>query len=138
MKIFLLVMCVLFLTLLAVNRQRIYVRDPIASVYKNDAKQDGAQVFISYSGDVLLWRDAEPRESRILVQSWNKMPGTPQRLTCLHWLVCLTDADHATIYPLDWSSYGTHHGTYDPKVLMSGGEVSYIDADGSRMRAELK
>ena len=138
MKKILLLVLLMVIALIVLNRQRLYVRDPMATVYRNDARQGGVQVFISVTGDVLLWREAEPRESRILVQGWNKMPGTPERLTCLHWMVCLTDADHASIIPLDWNSYGTKNGTYDPKVSMSIREVTYLDADGSTMRVELR
>jgi len=136
-KKILLLMLLVVIALVAVNRGRIYVRDPIATVYRNDAMQSGVQVFISVTGDMLLWREAEPRESRILVQAWSKMPGTPERLTCLHWIACLTDADHASIIPLDWNSYGTKNGAYDPRVSMSSREVTYLDADGATMRAEL-
>ena len=138
MKKILLPMLLVVIALVAVNRRRIYVREPLATVTRNDVQQSGVQVFVSFSGDVLLWREAEPRESRILVQGWNKMPGTPERLTCLHWIACLTDADHASIIPLDWNSYGTKNGTYDPKVSMSGREVTYLDADGATMRVKLR
>ena len=67
-----------------------------------DGKQSGVQVFVNASGDVLLWQDAEPGAYRILVQGWNKAPGTPVRLTCLHWMVCLTDAPHNLTDRLDW------------------------------------
>jgi hypothetical protein len=137
-KRILLLVLVVAIALIAVDRRRIYVRDPMATVTRNDVQQNGAQVFVSFLGDVLLWREVEPRESRILVQSWNKMPGTPERLTCLHWIACLTDADHASIIPLDRNSYGTKNGTYDPRVSMSSREVTYLDADGATMRAELR
>ena len=137
-KKILLLMLLAVIALIVLNRQRLYVRDPLATVTKNDVKQSGVQVFINYSNDVLLWQEAEPRESRILVQAWNKMPGTPERLTCLHWIACLTDADHASIIPLDWNSYGTKKGTYDPMVSMSSREVTYLDADGAKMRAKLR
>src|SRR5664280_1399367 len=98
MKTFLLLVLVVLLALMVVDRRRIYVRDPLATVYKSglpqgsgkDGKQSGVQVFVNVSGDVLLWRDAEPGAYRILVQGWNKVPGTPVRLTCLRWMVCLT------------------------------------------------
>ncbi len=138
MKTILLLALLMAIALMAVNRQRIYVRDPMATVYRNDAKQSGVQIFISVAGDMLLWREAEPRESRVLLQGWNKMPGTPERLTCLHWIACLTDADHASTIPLDWNGYGTKKGKYDPKVSMSSREVTYRDADGATMRAELR
>ena len=77
MKTILLLVFVVLLALIFVNRQRVYVRDPLATVYRNEVQQSGVQVFINYSDDVLLEQDAEPGSYRILVQGWNKMPGTP-------------------------------------------------------------
>ena len=36
------------------NRQRLYVRDPLGSVVRDGVKEQGAQVLINYSNDVLL------------------------------------------------------------------------------------
>jgi hypothetical protein len=155
MKTFLLLVFVALLALIVVNRRRIYVRDPLATVYKSDARQDGksdlvqsgrndvkqsgVQVFINYSNDVLLWQDAEPGAYRILVQAWNKMPGSPVRLTCLRWVVCLADADHASTYPIDWTgNNGRGKGKYDPRVSMTSRTVSFVDGDGATMRVELR
>ena len=104
-----------------------------------DGRQSGVQVFVSYSGDVLLWQDAQPGAYRILVQSWNKLPGTPMRLICLRWLVCLADADHASTIPLDWTgNSGRGRGKYDPQVTMSGRRVNFVDGAGATMRVELR
>ena len=73
MKTTLTVLAVLFLVALIYYRQRIYVRDPIASVYRNDVKQAGVEAFINYSNDVLLEQDAPPAPYRILIQDWNKL-----------------------------------------------------------------
>jgi hypothetical protein len=127
----------IFLVLLAaivVNRQRLFVRDPLATVYTNDAKQSGVQVFINYSNDVLLEQDAEPGSYRTLVQAWNKMPGTPLRLICLHWLACLTEADQATLLAPEWSG----KGKYDPHVNMTSREVSFVNPDGAHLRIVLR
>jgi hypothetical protein len=130
---------VALLALIAVNRQRIYVRDPLATVFRDDGKQSGVQVFINASNDVLLWQEAEPGEYRTLLQGWNKMPGIPYRLTCMHWMMCLTDADHASVIPLNWNgNSGKGRGKYDPAVTMTDREVTYMDADGATMRVELR
>ena len=50
MKAFLLVVLVALLALIAADRRRIYVRDPMATVYRNDAKQSGVQVFVQRHG----------------------------------------------------------------------------------------
>ncbi len=104
-----------------------------------DGKQNGVQVFVNASGDVLLWRDAEPGAYRILVQGWNKAPGTPMRLTCLRWMVCLTEADHPSTIAMDWTgNSGRGKGKYDPRVSMSGRVVSFVNGDGTTIRVELR
>jgi hypothetical protein len=145
MKTFLLLAFVMLLALILVNRQRVYVRDPLATVYRNDIKQSGVQVFINYSNDVLIEQDAQPAY-RTLVQEWNKMPGTPVMLRCLRWMACLADADHATTYPLGWNgdhapSYPIdrkHIGRYDPRVAMTSRAVSFVDGDGATVRVKLR
>ena len=104
-----------------------------------DGKQSGVQVFVNAAGDVLLWRDAQPGAFRVLVQTWNKAPGTPLRLICLRWMVCLTDADRAATIPLDWTgNSGRHKGKYDPRVSMTSREVSFVNGDGMTVRVELR
>jgi hypothetical protein len=134
MKTILTLLLIASLALLIYNRQRIYLRDPLATVYRNDVQQTGVEVFINYSNDVLLQQDAEPAPSSILLQDWNKMPGTPTTLTCLRWIACMTDADQASAIPLAW----TGKGKYDPKVFMTTREVSFVDANASTVRIELR
>ncbi|MGA1983032.1 MAG: hypothetical protein ABSG84_11295 [Acidobacteriaceae bacterium] len=134
MKTILTLLLVLFLAVLLYNRQRIYLRDPLATVYRNNVQQTGVQVFINYSSDVLLQQDADPAPLSILIQQWNRKPGTPTTLTCLRWIACMTDSDQASAIPLAW----TGKGKYDPKVLMTTREVSFIDTDASAVRIELR
>jgi hypothetical protein len=133
-KTVLLLMLVVAIVWVVVNRQRLYVRDPVATVYRDDVKQSGVQVFINYSNDVLLWQDAEPGAYRILVQGWNRVPGTPVRLTCVRWMMCLADGDHAQTYPIE--GVGKHR--YDPRVSMTNREVSFVGGDGTAMRVVLR
>jgi len=136
------ILLIVFLVVMAfiwVNRQRVYVRDPLATVYKNDGQQSGVQVFINYSDDVLLEQDAEPGSYRILVQGWNKMPGTPAVLRCIRWMACMADADHARTLPIEWSGNNQRgKGKYDPRVAMTSREVSFVDGDGATIRVELR
>jgi hypothetical protein len=139
MKKLLLLLLLVAIAIFAVYRQRIYVRDPVATVTRNDVKQSGAEVYVNVSDDVLLWQDAETGEYSTLLQAWDKLPGIPYRLTCLRWLVCVTDADHASIIPLNWNNgSGKGRGVYDPAVTMTVREVSYMDADGETMRMQLR
>jgi hypothetical protein len=155
MKTTLTVLAVLFLVALIYYRQRIYVRDPLASVYRDDVKQEGVQVFINYSNDVLLEQDSPPTPTRILIQDWNKTPGTPMSLTCLHWLACFTDSDRTSTIPLVPTAQPAPQppapsrrgaasparpavtGKYDPKVFMTGHEILFTAPDNSAMRIEL-
>jgi hypothetical protein len=148
MKTTLTVLVVLFLVWLLYYRQRIYVRDPIATVYRNDVQQSGIEVFINYSNDVLLEQDSGPTPYRILVQDWNKMPGTPQTLTCLRWTACFTEGDKAPTIPLTSTGKSAQptsktarqgdKGKYDPKVFMASRQVTFIDPDNAVMRIDLR
>ncbi len=133
MKRILLVAFGLILALILVNRERVYLRDPVASVYRNDVKQDGVQVFMNYSSEVLLEQEAELGAYRILVQA-GQTPGTPARLTCIHWMACLTEADHPPVVAVAW----TGKGRYSPDVTVAGREVSFVDGDGARIRVVLR
>jgi hypothetical protein len=132
-KLFVLAFLVL-MVLILVNRQRVYVRDPLAKVYRNAQEQSGVQVYINYSNDVLLVKEDNPGSYRILVQGWSKSPGTPAVLKCIRWMACLADADHASVIPL----VPTGKGSYDPRVTMDNRAISFLNADGSTTRIELR
>jgi hypothetical protein len=132
-KLFVLAFLVL-MALILMNRQRVYVRDPLAKVYRNDQKQNGVQVYINYSNDVLLIKEGDPGAYRILLQNWSKSPGTPTVLKCIHWMACLADADHATVTPI----VPIGKGSYDPRAAMNNREISFVNADGSTTRIELR
>ena len=135
MKTTLTVLVVLFLVALIYYRQRIYLRDPLATVYRDNVQQSGVEVYINYSNDVLLEEDHGDRAtSRILVQDWNKIPGTPQTLTCLRWTACLTEADKTPTIPVPW----TGKGKYDPKVFMTSRQVLFTDGTNAVVRIELR
>jgi hypothetical protein len=132
-KTILLLAFVVIMALIIVNRERVYLRDPLATVYRNEVEQSGIQVYQNYSDDILMEKDGD-KPFRILVQDWNEMPGTPVKLTCIRWMACLANDDHAATVPLDW----TGKGKYDPKVSMTSREISFTDADGSRVRVTLR
>jgi len=116
--------------LVIIFRQQIYVRLPMAAVYRNQVRQTDVQVFINYSFDVLLEKDDQPGAYRTLVQGWSSMPGTPTELQCLRWVVCLTDASHASIIPM----FVSGNEVYDPQVTMTKHEVSFVDGTGATIR----
>ena len=95
MKKVLLLLLLIFVVFVALERQRLFIRDPLGSVARNGVKENGAQVFINYNNDVLLENDNAPAYVTV-VQHANHI-GTPATLKCLHWVACLADADVATL-----------------------------------------
>lgn len=109
------------------NRQRVFARDPLASVTRDGTKVDGMQVFINYSNDVLLENDGPPLFVT-LVQHGRPL-GTPANLKCLHWVACLTDADLAGLA-------STEEGAR--LESMTSTEVRYTDGQGRRVVVKLR
>lgn len=132
MKRVLLLIVVVLVGLIYVFRQRVFLRDPLATVSRNEVEQHRVQVFMNGRGAVLLEKDGEDG-FRILVQE-GAVPGTPTHLTCIRWMACLTEANVAPVVPVVW----TGKGKYEPQVTIARGEVSFVDGDGSRMRVELR
>lgn len=152
---------VVVMALIILHRQRVFVRDPLATVYKSPApgnipavnprksqpgssvgyedvaselKQSGVHVYINYSNDVLLEKEDGPGAYRILVQNWNRMPETPTELKCIYQIACLTNADHASATPI--APPGKDLPA--PDVTMSDHEVSFVGPDGGTMRVVLR
>ena len=86
---------IIVLAFVAYNRNRLYVRDPLGGVTRNGAKEAGAQVYINYSNEVLVENDNSPAYT-LLVQHGNNA-GSPVEIRCIHWLLCMTDADTAAL-----------------------------------------
>jgi hypothetical protein len=112
---------------LVYNRQRLFVRDPLGSVTRDGVKERGAQVFINYSNDVLLENDNAPMYVT-LVQRGQPV-GTPAKLGCIHYVVCMTDANVGTLIAAD------------PRAgvkSMSSKAVEYSDASGRDVVVKLR
>ena len=129
MKKILIVGILLLVVLVVVFRQRIYVRDPLGKVQRNGAAQDGVRLYINYSNDVLV-EDSTSHEF-VLVQGWSALPGVPQHLFCFTGLMCWTDADRATVFPLEGVGGRT-------RAVMSAKEVTFVDASGAAARVALR
>jgi hypothetical protein len=72
------------------NRERLYVRDPLAVVTRDGVQEGGVQVYINYSSEILLENDRAPMYLT-LVQKGQRV-GTPVGLRCLHYVVCRADS----------------------------------------------
>ena len=101
MKRLILALVLAAIVFLVWNRQRVFVRDPLASVTRDGADVNGEQVYINFFNDVLLENDNQPRH--IMIVQNGQPIGVPTHLGCLHWVACLTDADAATTETLGGS-----------------------------------
>ena len=95
MKKVIALLIVLLAVFLVLNRYRIYVRDPLATVTRAGMKEDGAQVFINYANDVLIENDHAPMYIELVQHGQNA--GVPQKIMCIHWSACMLDENVATL-----------------------------------------
>ena len=119
-------MVLVFVVLVMVYRQRLFLRDPLGKVERAGVRQAGEKVFINYSNDVLL--QAPDGTQSILVQGRGATPGQPERLFCVRELMCLTDADQAPVFPLGAKQL----------PVMTSDEVHFNDASGVSVAVQLR
>ena len=129
MKRILIVGTLLLVVFVVVFRQRIFVQDPLGKVERGGVAQDETRVYINYSNDVLV-EDAT-RHRFVLVQGWSELPGVPRHLFCLTGMVCWTDADKATVFPVEGAGGKT-------PAVMSPKEVRFVDESGAKVRVGLR
>lgn len=138
MKRLLLLLTVLLVVFVAINRQRVFLWDPVARVTVAGVAEPNARVMINFSNDVLLFEPAAvPGMQNItLLEGWNLTPGTPAELKCLANVACMTDADHATVTPLVLRARrpGEALGT----VVMEDTRVRYLNADRALVDLKLR
>ena len=126
-----LVLC--FVIFLAVYRNRIFLRDPIATVIRGGVRQPHTRVLINYSNDVLLEDTSAGRHRLYLVQHWILSLGTPSApLLCIQGLACMTDADQAS------EAAVTLGNDAKQAVTMSAREVQFVDTDGTHVEVVLR
>ena len=126
-RLLLLVLIVLVVTV-ALLRQRLFLRDPLGEVYVGGTRVEGARVFLNYSNDVLVMGDRSPA---VMVQGWDRTPGTPRQMTCEWRMACLTESDQAGKIAVGGSGY-------EPKTTMTNREVTYVDASGAAVRVVIR
>jgi hypothetical protein len=128
LKKILIVGTLLLVVFVAVFRQRIFLRDPLGRVERNGVAQDGMRLYINFSNDVLVEDTA--KHQFVLVQGWSGVPGVPQHLAAFTGLAYWTDADHATVFPLEGVGGRT-------RAVMSAKEVTYVDESGAKVSVKL-
>ncbi len=135
-KIFALVLlCVV--VFVVVYRQRIFLRDPLATVTRDGVKMGNVQVMINYTNDVLLTDGSKPVRRLYLVQNWNQVAEVPTApLKCLYGMACMTDADQASALKLEVGSRGRR--TPVEGVTMTNRRVRFVDEDGALVEVVLR
>ena len=137
MKKFLALVTLVLIVFVVLHRQRIFLRDPLATVTRDGVRVSGVTVMINYSNDVLL-QDASAGKHRLyLVQNWNKQAEFPTAsLTCVQGLACMTDADQATATAIVPGSRGRRPAWEG--VTMTNRRVEFVDEDGALVQVVLR
>jgi hypothetical protein len=126
MRKLLMLLLVAFVVFVTIYHQRLFLRDPLATLYIDGAKVPGVQVYINYSNDVLVLRpDAQP----LIVQNWDHTPGNTKVLPCLRSMACLSEADQAPKFPL---------AIAPAQVTMTNREIAYPDEQNKPTRIVLR
>ncbi len=126
MRRFILLTVIVLIALAAIYHDRLFLRDPLGKVERNGASVPDARVFINYSNDILVQEDSGRR--MFIVQNVNRLPGSPDRLTCIQGMLCITPSDQ--VVP----------GAADPgkEAVMSNREVSFTDPLGSQVHVKIR
>ena len=125
MRRFLLLVAVVFVVLLVVWRDRLFLRDPLGRLERDGVRVEGARVFIDFSNDVLVQEDGGRR--MFLVRHVDRREAVPAGLNCVQAMACLTPADGATEVI---SGAGT--------AEMSDREVVFTEGSGGRVRVVIR
>ena len=137
MKKLLALLVIIFAMFLYLNRYRVFLRDPLASVTRDGVKVEGARVMINYPNDVLLQDPSGGRQRLYLVQHWNLAVGSPAvPLVCFQGIACRTDADQAAedrIVPGSRGRRSPFEG-----VTMTDRKVEFVDEDGALVVAVIR
>lgn len=124
MKKVLLIVFVVLVVFAAINRNRIFVRDPFGKVTRNGVKEDGAQVYINFANHVLLMNENAPVYVEILIPG--APVGGPKHLTCVHWMACMTEADHPELLRENPGSYIESMNETTVKFMDSGAKQTVV------------
>ena len=128
MRRVLLLLTLLLVAFIAINRQRIYLRDPLASVERDAVQVKGARVFINYSNDILVQTGSWTRMEQFVVQGWNREAGVPAVMRCVQGMACLAETDRVPI--VETLSVG--------EAAMSSREVSFNEQDRTTISVRLR
>ncbi len=135
MRKLLLLATVVFVVLVILYRDRLYLRDPLGTIERNGVAVPDARLFINYSNDVLVQENHGTE--MFVVQNWSRRAATPSRLTCVQGMLCITPADRIVDAQAADSSQ-MNSADSEGKAEMSSRAVSFTDAAGSHIHITLR
>lgn len=128
MRRLLLLITLVLIVLIAVYRDRLYLRDPLGKLVRDGVSQTDARVFINFENDILV--QEKGGTEMFAVQHWNQLETVPANLTCIQGLLCLAPADRLI------DTAGT---TISRKPAeMSDRAVEFIDENGRRVQVTIR
>ena len=136
MRGLLVLLTVALVVFIVVERERLFLRDPLAAVTRDGVKDSDAKALINFSNDLLLEDGAGGRTRVYLAQNWSDAVIVPAVLRCLGPMACLTDADHASGTALAAGSRGRREPFVG--VTMTDRRVEFVDEDGALVRVTLR
>ncbi len=126
-KLVLLLILIVVVYFIFQNRERIFLRDPLGSVARNGVREQGAQVYINYSNDVMLENDNAPMYFNVLVHG--EPVSAPTSLKCIHYLVCLAAGnDELQTFAIPGAKLES----------MTNREVDFRDPEGRQVAVRLR
>ena len=128
MRRLLLLLTLVLIVLIAVYRDRLYLRDPLGRLTRDGAPQTDARVFINFENDVLV--QEKGGTEMFVVQHWNHLEAVPADLTCIQGLLCIAPADRLI------DTAGT---TITRKAAgMTDRAVNFIDSQGHAVQVTIR
>ncbi len=126
-----------FIVFVLIYRQRVFLRDPLATVTRDGHKQAGVGVMINYNNDILMDDGSSAQHRIYLVEGWNKVPQfLVTTLKCIHGIACMTDADQARGAPVPAGPRGRRSAFEG--VTMTNRKVEFVDEDGALVEVTLR
>ncbi len=136
MRRLLLLLLLGLIVFVALERQRLFVWDPLAKVTRDGAAVGDVRVMINYTNDLLLDDRSAGKKRLYLVQHWDKIVRAPAQLRCVQLLGCMTDADQATGTAIPIGSRG-RRAPFEG-VTMTDRRVEFVDEDGALVNVNLR
>ena len=137
MKKIWLLLAIALVIFVAVYRQRIFLRDPIATVTRDGVKQGNVKVMINYSNDLLMDDGSTDTRRIYLVQHWNQVAQYSMGpLRCFSGLACMTDGTQATGEKVAPGPRGKREAFAG--VTMTNKRIEFVDESGALVGVELR